>query len=82
MINFPFGINGKFIILGVPILKLITVIPIPHFHYLLVNQNNHWISNYLMHSLTVKLLKCMACLLFEVSTDLGTFTICFTAFSN
>ena len=25
MINFPFGTNGKFIILGVPILKHITV---------------------------------------------------------
>ena len=25
MINFPFGTNGKFVILGVPILKHITV---------------------------------------------------------
>ena len=27
MINFPFGTNGKLIILGVPILKPITVLP-------------------------------------------------------
>ena len=26
MINFPFGTNGKLIILGVPIIKLITVL--------------------------------------------------------
>ena len=30
MMNFPFGTNGKFIILGVPILKHIRVVPVLH----------------------------------------------------
>ena len=43
MINFPFGTNGKFIMLGVPVLKHITVHCLPNFYGVtLAGKNRIW----------------------------------------
>ena len=42
MINFPFGTNGKLIILGVPILKHITVISYHKNFNIIIKFNIYW----------------------------------------
>ena len=50
MINFPFGTNGKFVILGVPILKHITVgvIRCLYFWHIPVRPVKNWSINFLL----------------------------------